>query len=94
MAARVFGFGIAGCGVVAPMHAAAIGELPNARLVAVADPVAERAERRGAELGVAHHAGIDALLARPDVDVVCVCVPSGREIALAPPRDRRGEPAR
>src|SRR5215472_8205174 len=77
MPARVFGFGIVGCGVIAPMHARAIAELPNARLVAVADTVAERAERRGRELGVPHTAGVDALLARPDVDVVCVCAPSG-----------------
>ena len=77
MAQRTFGFGIIGCGVIAPFHARAVSELPNARLVAVADTVAEQAERRGAEFGVDHHAEVDALLARADVDVVSVCVPSG-----------------
>jgi predicted dehydrogenase len=77
MAERTFGFGIIGCGVIAPFHARAVGELPNARLVAVADTVAEKAEQRGLEFGVAHHADVDALLERPDVDVVSICVPSG-----------------
>lgn len=77
MSERVHGFGIVGCGVIAPFHARALGELPNARLVAVCDVVAERAERIGREFGVPHTAEFDELLARPDVDVVCVCVPSG-----------------
>ncbi|HXM57489.1 MAG TPA: Gfo/Idh/MocA family oxidoreductase [Candidatus Dormibacteraeota bacterium] len=77
MSDRVFGFGIIGAGVIAPFHARAVGELPNARLVAVADTVAEQAARRGEEFGVPHHADVDELLARPDVDVVSICVPSG-----------------
>jgi len=77
MAARTFGLGIVGCGVIAPFHAMAAGDLPNARLVAVADIVPEAAARRGAEFGVEHHTDVDALLARNDVDVVSVCVPSG-----------------
>jgi predicted dehydrogenase len=71
-----YGFGIIGCGVIAPFHARAIGDLPNARLMAVADVVPERARGVGAKFGV-EHVEVDALLERPDVDVVCVCVPSG-----------------
>ena len=77
MTQRTFGFGIIGCGVIAPFHARAIAELPNARLVAVADVVPEAAAKRGAEFGVDHYSDVDALLARPDVDIVSVCVPSG-----------------
>src|SRR5260370_13793903 len=77
MTERTFGFGIIGCGVIAPFHARAIAEVPNARLVAVADVVPEAAQKRGAEFGVDHYSDIDAMLARPDVDVVSVCVPSG-----------------
>jgi len=75
---RTYGFGIIGCGVVAPFHARAIAELPNARLVAVADVVPELAQARAAEFGVDHHIDPGELLARADVDVVSVCVPSGR----------------
>ena len=78
MTERTFGVGIVGCGVIAPFHARAVGELPNARLVAVADVVAAQAARRGREFGVDHTTDVDALLARPDIDVVSVCVPSGQ----------------
>jgi UDP-N-acetyl-2-amino-2-deoxyglucuronate dehydrogenase len=71
------GFGIAGTGVIAAMHAAAIARLPGARLVAVTDVVPEAAASFAAARGAAAEPGLDALLARADVDVVCVCVPSG-----------------
>ena len=70
-------FAIVGCGVIAPMHARAIGDVPGAELVAVVDVVPERAEKRGAEFGVEHYTELDRVLERPDVDAVCVCVPSG-----------------
>ena len=70
------GFGIIGCGVIAPFHARAIADLANARLVAVADAAAEKAQAVASEFG-ADAAEVDALLARSDIDVVCVCVPSG-----------------
>jgi len=73
---RTYGFGIIGGGVIAPFHARAIADLPNARLVAVADVLPERARAQAAKFGV-EHLGPDQLLMRPDVDVVCVCVPSG-----------------
>ncbi|HEX6349633.1 MAG TPA: Gfo/Idh/MocA family oxidoreductase [Candidatus Dormibacteraeota bacterium] len=82
MSQRRYGFGIIGCGVIAPFHARAVAELPNAQLVAVADVVPERAAARGDEFGVDHHADPAELLARSDVDVVCVCVPSGRHAEL------------
>lgn len=71
-----FGFGIIGGGVIAPFHARAIGELPNARLVAVADVIEEQAATTAAKFGV-EALGVEQLLARPDIDVVSVCVPSG-----------------
>src|SRR5580693_5030231 len=71
------GFGIVGAGVIAAMHAAAIATLPRARLVAVTDVAGGAAAAFAAARGCAAEPGLDALLARPDVDVVCVCVPSG-----------------
>ena len=78
---RTYGFGIVGCGVIAPFHARALAELPNARLVAVADAVPERAEDLASQFGT-EHLEIDALLASPEVDIVCVCVPSGQHAAI------------
>ena len=71
------GFGIVGAGVIAAMHADAIAALPGARLVAVTDVAAGAAAAFAAARGCAAEPDLDALLARDDVDVVCVCVPSG-----------------
>jgi predicted dehydrogenase len=71
------GFGIVGTGVIAALHAAAIATLPGARLVAVTDVVPDAASSFAAARGCAAEPSLDALLARADVDVVCVCVPSG-----------------
>jgi UDP-N-acetyl-2-amino-2-deoxyglucuronate dehydrogenase len=71
------GFGIVGTGVIAAMHAAAIVTLPRARLVAVTDVAGGAAAAFAAARDCAAEPGLDQLLARPDVDVVCVCVPSG-----------------
>src|SRR5437763_16946395 len=73
------GFGIVGCGMIAECHARAIAEIPGARLLAVTDQSRPRAEKIAAMAGggcVAHD-DLDAMLAHPGVDVVCVCTPSG-----------------
>jgi UDP-N-acetyl-2-amino-2-deoxyglucuronate dehydrogenase len=76
------GFGIVGTGVIATIHADAIAllsktGLPNARLVAVTDVAAGAAAAFAAGHGCAAEPDLGALLARPDIEVVCVCVPSG-----------------
>ena len=73
------GFGIVGTGVIAAIHADAIALLPiGARLVAVTDVAADAAAGPSPPRTAARPSPIsDALLARPDVEVVCVCVPSG-----------------
>jgi UDP-N-acetyl-2-amino-2-deoxyglucuronate dehydrogenase len=63
--------------VIASIHAKAIATLPAARLVAVTDVVPERATSLAREFGCAAEPDLDALLARDDIDVVSVCVPSG-----------------
>ena len=71
------GFGIIGTGVIAAMHADAIATLPGVRLVAVTDVADRAAAAFAAARGCAAEPDLGALLARDDVDVVCVCVPSG-----------------
>ncbi|MFN8523783.1 MAG: Gfo/Idh/MocA family oxidoreductase [Chloroflexota bacterium] len=77
MPERRFGFAIVGAGVIAPFHARAIGSLPNASLRVVVDVDTARAGAVAAPLGAETTADLDAALARDDVDVVCVCVPTG-----------------
>jgi len=74
---REYGFAIVGCGVIAPFHALSITTLPNARLRAVVDVVPARAQRLASEFGAESAADLRMVLERPDVDVVCVCLPSG-----------------
>jgi UDP-N-acetyl-2-amino-2-deoxyglucuronate dehydrogenase len=88
---RSLGFAIVGCGVIAPFHARAISDLPNARLVGVMDLHEERAAQRGAEFGVDHSTDLEDVLRRPDVDVVCVCVPSGRHAEVGVRAARAGK---
>ena len=71
------GFGIVGTGVIAAIHADAIAMVPDARLAAVTDVAVGAAAAFAAARGCAAEPDLDALLARPDVDVVSVCVPSG-----------------
>jgi UDP-N-acetyl-2-amino-2-deoxyglucuronate dehydrogenase len=71
------GFGIVGTGVIGAVHAEAVAALPGAALVAVTDVDPSAAAAFAGARGCAAEPGLDALLARPDVDVVSVCVPSG-----------------
>jgi predicted dehydrogenase len=75
------GFGIIGCGMIAEYHAKAIGELENAALLGVYDTSADRAKgeriARIAGEGCVIEDSLEALLARPEIDVVCICTPSG-----------------
>lgn len=71
-------FGIMGCGVIGPTHAAAIASLPEARLVAVADAVPERARALAEKYGVKAYSSLREMLDNEALDVVNVCTPSGQ----------------
>src|SRR5215470_8070160 len=74
---RAHGFGLVGAGVISATHADAITSLPDARLVAVTDVEPDRARTLAARYDCAAEPDLDALLARDDVDIVSICVPSG-----------------
>ena len=81
------GFGIVGTGVIAAIHAEAIAllsktGLPDAALVAVTDVAPGAAAAFAAARGVTAEPDLTALLARRDIDVVCVCVPSGLHASI------------
>jgi UDP-N-acetyl-2-amino-2-deoxyglucuronate dehydrogenase len=76
--ARRHGLGIVGAGVIAETHAAAVAIIPGTALVAVTDLEPDRAKAFAQAHDCAAEADLDALLAREDIDVVSVCVPSGR----------------
>jgi len=77
------GFGIVGTGVIAAIHADAIAMLPDARLVAITDVDGGAAAAFAAARGCPAEPDLGALLAHYDVEVVCVCVPSGLHAEIA-----------
>jgi UDP-N-acetyl-2-amino-2-deoxyglucuronate dehydrogenase len=85
------GFGIVGTGTIGVFHADAIANVPNARLVAATDVSADRAESFAAAHGCAAEPSLDALLSRSDVDMVSVCVPSGRHADVGIAAARAGK---
>ena len=87
-------FAIIGCGVISSTHARALAELPGAQLSAVCDVIEARASTLSAGYAAFQplipttpqvYSDYHALLARPDIDVVDICTPSGThaEIGIA-----------
>ncbi len=79
------GFGLVGCGAIGATYAAAFDGLAEARLVAVSDLDSAHAARFADEHGVVDAGSVENLLAMPEVEAVCVLVPSGMhaEMGLA-----------
>jgi len=89
------GFGIVGCGMIAEYHTRAINEIEGARVVAAFS----RNPANGAKVaGLAASKGecrvfddLGAMLKHPEVDVVCVCTPSGAHLDPAVLSARAGK---
>lgn len=79
------GFGIIGCGMIAEFHTRAINEIEGARVVAAYT----RNPANGAKIAGLAEGGcrvfdeLDAMLAQPGLDVVCICTPSGAHMEPA-----------
>jgi len=72
-----FRFGMIGAGIISAYHAKAIEEHPDGVIAVMCD----LDEKRGAEFGEEHNCehmtDWKAMIARDDLDAVCVCSPSG-----------------
>lgn len=74
---------VIGCGVIGREHAATITALdPDCRLVLTVDVIPERARELAATHGVEATGSLAEALARPDIDAVAVCTPSGTHADL------------
>ena len=86
-------FALLGCGRIAKRHGELLGtgQIAGARLAAVCDVRAERAEAFGARHGVPWFTSLAELLRAPGIDVVSVLTPSGMhaEHVVAVARGRR-----
>ena len=76
-------FAIVGCGVIGATHAHAISTLPDAQLVAICDPVLEKAHKLADKYGAPPYTNLQEMLNREQLDVVNICTPSGLHGELA-----------
>lgn len=82
MGGKTIGFGMIGCGVVADYQLRAVNDTEGAELVAVYSRSKSRARQTGEKYGVPWYTDYQEILRRPDVDVVCICTPSGVRIPI------------
>ena len=71
------GFGIVGCGGIGPLHADALAEVEDGRLVAVCDVIPERAQKCAEKHNCRWYADYEQLLGDKEVQIVNICTPSG-----------------
>ena len=72
-----FGFGIVGAGMIAHVHAQAIAQIKKAKLIGIysinkikSEPFAEKHTCTAFDT-------LEEMLAHPEIDIVCICTPSG-----------------
>ncbi len=82
MGNRTVGFAMIGSGVVADYHIGAVQDTEGAELVAVYSRSETRARTTGEAHGVPWFTDYEAILRLPEVDVVCICTPSGVRIPI------------
>lgn len=92
MAVPPLGFGLIGTGMIAGFHVRALAECTGGRLVAVAGRTADKTRAFAAAHGVAFSTtDVAALVARPDLNVVCITTPSGAHLEPALAAIRAGK---
>jgi predicted dehydrogenase len=79
---KTWGFGIIGTGSIADFHAAAIKEIENGKLVAVANRTEARAKAFAEKENCGYFTNYKELLASPDIDIVCITTSSGSHAPL------------
>lgn len=76
-------FVIYGCGLIANVHALAINSLENAKLLGCSDVKIDAAKSFAEKYNIVCYETIEDVLADKQVDVVCICTPSGTHAQLA-----------
>ncbi|MGG2199818.1 Gfo/Idh/MocA family protein [Paenibacillus validus] len=70
-------FAIVGCGVIAEIHANAIQEVEEAELIAVCETEVEKGQKFADKHGGKLYTQLEDMLRNDNIDVVCICTPSG-----------------
>lgn len=71
------GFAVAGSGIIAGTHLAALREIPDVRILGAWSRSPERTQRFSAQHQIRGYRSYDELLGDPEVQAVIICLPSG-----------------
>ncbi len=92
VSSRTFGFGIIGVGMIADYHAQAIAATNGGKLVGIATRNADNARAFAQKHQVPFATtSVDELVARPDIQIICVTTPSGAHLEAALSAIRAGK---
>ena len=81
---KKFRFAIIGAGVISSFHARSISENPEAELAAISDVIVENAQKLAEQYGIPSvYSDYHEMLQRNDIDVICICLPSGMHAEAA-----------
>lgn len=83
MSKKQFGFGIIGTGMIAHFHARAIAEIENAILVGVYNQTKLKADEFSKQYQCKSYDSLKELLENKEIDIVCICTPSGAHLEPA-----------
>jgi predicted dehydrogenase len=72
-----FGIGIIGAGLISHIHALAIQHINNASIKGVFNINKDKADAFALKYNCTSYDNLDEMLAQPDIDIVCICTPSG-----------------
>lgn len=74
---KKYGFGIIGTGMIAKLHARAVSQIGNAKLVGVYGRNYDNACKVAGEYNCKAFSSLEEFLVQSDLDVVSICTPSG-----------------
>ena len=77
------GFGIIGTGDIAAVHARAIASVVNAHLAGVTDIAGDKALAFSKQFSCKVFDSVSALVNSPEIEIVCICTPSGTHLEPA-----------
>lgn len=77
MKQKQYGFGIIGAGIISDIHASAIKAIANATLIGVYSATKSKTDAFAARNNCLAFEELQQLTDHPDIDIVCVCTPSG-----------------
>ena len=83
MQKKIYGLAIVGTGAIADIHALAIKEIENAKLIGVYNRSAEKGEQFAQKYGCSYYSSLSELLSASEVDIVSICTPSGMHLEPA-----------